>query len=241
VRATLEGVDEGGEGLLAFADPDGGERAMALAGYPPLPPYIRRREEEALRRRRADRSRYQTVFARQPGSVAAPTAGLHFTPPLFEALAARGVEVVKLVLHVGVGTFKPVRAERVEDHRMDSERAVVGADVAAALNAALDEGRDVVAVGTTTVRTLETATGPDGRVGPLDGMTDLFIHPPYRFRFPYSGLLTNFHLPRSTLLMLVSAYAGRERVLAAYEDAKRRGYRFYSLGDAMLFQGGPVG
>jgi len=228
-------VESLGEGRFTVRLPEGATAMSVMRrwGEMPTPPYIRAR----LR----DQARYQTTFARVEGSVAAPTAGLHFTPPLFEALAARGVEVVKLVLHVGVGTFKPVRAERVEDHRMDSERAVVGADVAAALNAALDEGRAVVAVGTTTVRTLETATGPDGRVGPLDGMTDLFIHPPYRFRFPYSGLLTNFHLPRSTLLMLVSAYAGKERVLAAYEDAKRRGYRFYSLGDAMLFQGGPVG
>jgi S-adenosylmethionine:tRNA ribosyltransferase-isomerase len=224
-----------GEGRFIVGLPEGATAMSVMRrwGEMPTPPYIRSR----LR----DQARYQTTFARVDGSVAAPTAGLHFTPPLFEALAARGVEVVKLVLHVGVGTFKPVRAERVEDHRMDAERATVGADVAGTLNGAMGDGRRVFAVGTTTVRTLETATGPDGRVRPFDGMTGLFIHPPYRFRFPYSGLLTNFHLPRSTLLMLVSAYAGRERVLGAYEDAKRLGYRFYSLGDAMLFQGGPVG
>ena len=224
-----------GEGRFIVRLPDGATAMSVMRrwGEMPTPPYIRTRLN--------DQARYQTTFARVDGSIAAPTAGLHFTPSLLEGLSARGVQVIKLVLHVGVGTFKPVRAERVEDHRMDAERAVVSADVAAALNVAIDEGRSVVAVGTTTVRTLETATGPEGRVRPFDGMTDLFIHPPYRFHFPYSGLLTNFHLPRSTLLMLVSAYAGRERVLAAYEDAKRLGYRFYSLGDAMMFRGGPVG
>ncbi len=233
VEAEL--VESLGEGRFTVRLPEGATAISVMRrwGEMPTPPYIRSRL--------TDPARYQTTFARVDGSVAAPTAGLHFTPGLLDDMAARGVEMVKLVLHVGVGTFKPVRAEHVEDHRMDAERASVGADAAEALNRAVAGGRRVIAVGTTTVRTLESATGPDGLVRSFDGWTDLFIHPPYRFRFPYSGLLTNFHLPRSTLIMLVSAYAGRERVLSAYELAKREGYRFHSLGDAMLVQGGSVG
>jgi S-adenosylmethionine:tRNA ribosyltransferase-isomerase len=205
---------------------------MERWGEMPTPPYIRSRLE--------DQDRYQTVFSRVGGSVAAPTAGLHFNDPLMGALDAAGVSMVKLVLHVGYGTFQPVRVDRVEDHVMESERLEVSAGVAANINDALDGGRRVVAVGTTTVRALESATDGDGRVLPLSRPTDLFIYPGYAFRFPYSGLLTNFHLPRSTLLMLVSAYAGRERMLAAYREAVSEGYRFYSLGDGMLIEGGPV-
>ncbi len=208
------------------------EEVMARWGEMPTPPYIRSR----LR----DQDRYQTIFARVDGSVAAPTAGLHFNGPLVEALEGAGVSVVKLVLHVGYGTFQPVRVDRVEDHVMESERLEVSSGVAAAINEALDTGRRVFAVGTTTVRALESATDGGGRVLPLSLSTDLFIYPGYAFRFPYSGLMTNFHLPRSTLLMLVSAYADRERVLAAYDEAVREGYRFYSLGDGMLILGGPV-
>lgn len=209
------------------------EGVMARWGQMPTPPYIRTHL--------SDQDRYQTAYARVDGSVAAPTAGLHFNGPLLEALDGAGVALVKLVLHVGYGTFQPVRVDRVEDHVMESERLEVSAGVASAINDALDTGRRVFAVGTTTVRSLESATDGDGRVLPVSHATDLFIHPGYAFRFPYSGLMTNFHLPRSTLLMLVSAYAGRERVMAAYEEAVRRGYRFYSLGDGMLIQGGPVG
>ena len=224
-----------GEGTFRVRMPVGttATSAMRRWGEMPTPPYIRSR----LR----DQARYQTTFARVDGSIAAPTAGLHFTPRMFDGFAHSGVSVVRLVLHVGLGTFKPVRAEREQDHVMDSERASVPGAVADALNEAIEGGRRVYAVGTTTVRSLETATGTDGRVRPFEGATDLFIYPPYRFKFPYSGMLTNFHLPRSTLLMLVSAYAGRDRILSAYEEAKATGYRFDSLGDAMLIQGGPVG
>jgi len=233
VEAEL--VQSLGEGKFRVGLPEGttAMSVMSRWGEMPTPPYIRGR----LR----DQARYQTTFARVDGSVAAPTAGLHFTPRMFEELARSGVSVVRLVLHVGLGTFKPVRAEREQDHVMDSEWVNVPKEVADALNGAVEEGRHVFAVGTTTVRSLETATDERGHVRPFEGATDLFIYPPHRFRFPYSGMLTNFHLPRSTLLMLVSAYAGRGRILRAYEEAKAAGYRFYSLGDAMLIQGGPVG
>ena len=209
------------------------ELVMARWGEMPTPPYIRTRL--------GDQDRYQTAYARVDGSVAAPTAGLHFNDTIMDGLDRAGVSLVKLVLHVGYGTFQPVRVDRVEDHVMESERLEVSTGVAASVNEALDAERRVFAVGTTTVRALESATDGDGRLLPLSRPTDLFIHPGYGFRFPYSGLLTNFHLPRSTLLMLVSAYAGRERVMAAYQEAVGEGYRFYSLGDGMLIEGGPEG
>jgi S-adenosylmethionine:tRNA ribosyltransferase-isomerase len=240
----LVGEDEGGASVLLGEARGPGRyevtvegtttpgEVMARWGEMPTPPYIRTRLQ--------DQDRYQTAYARVDGSVAAPTAGLHFNGPLMEALDGAGVGLVKLVLHVGYGTFQPVRVDRVEDHLMESEWMEVSAGVAAAINEALDDGRRVFAVGTTTVRALESATDGDGRVLPVSLATDLFIYPGYTFRFPYSGLMTNFHLPRSTLLMLVSAYSGRERVMAAYDEAVREGYRFYSLGDGMLIQGGPV-
>lgn len=196
-------------------------------GHVPLPPYIKRED------RAEDRERYQTVFAAQPGAVAAPTAGLHFTPALLERLAARGVEVARVTLHVGIGTFKPVTAALVHEHVMDEERYDVPEATAAAIAAARRRGGRVVAVGTTTVRTLESAAGEGGEVRSGAGRTGLFVYPGYRFRV-VDVLLTNFHLPRSTLLMMVSAFAGRERVLAAYREAVEAGYRFYSYGDAML-------
>ena len=205
---------------------------MDRHGEMPTPPYIRTQL--------VDQDRYQTTYARVDGSVAAPTAGLHFNDSLLEGLDAAGVTLVKLVLHVGYGTFQPVRVDQVEDHVMESERLEVSAGVASTINDALDGGRRVFAVGTTTVRALESATDGDGRVLPVSRPTDLFIYPGYRFRFPYSGLMTNFHLPRSTLLMLVSAYAGRDRMLASYREAVEKEYRFYSLGDGMLITGGPV-
>lgn len=197
-------------------------------GHVPLPPYIRRGDRES------DRRRYQTIFAADRGSIAAPTAGLHFTDSVKEALQARGVEIASVTLHVGYGTFQPVRTERVEDHRIEAERYQVDASTAQAVNAALDEGRRVVAVGTTTTRTLEAvAAANGGRLTATAGETDLFIYPGFRFQV-IRGLVTNFHLPQSSLLMLVSAFAGREHVLAAYREAVREGYRFYSYGDAML-------
>jgi S-adenosylmethionine:tRNA ribosyltransferase-isomerase len=196
-------------------------------GDVPLPPYIRRPGNAA------DRERYQTVYARERGSVAAPTAGLHFTAGLLEQVEALGVSVVPVTLHVGVGTFRPVDVERVEDHRMHSERYELSDGAARLLNRARAGGRRVWAVGTTSARTLETAISPNGSFRSSTGWTDLFIHPPYRFR-AVDGLLTNFHLPRSSLLMLVAALTGRERVLEAYRHAAEQRYRFYSYGDAML-------
>jgi S-adenosylmethionine:tRNA ribosyltransferase-isomerase len=197
-------------------------------GHVPLPPYIKRDDRES------DRHRYQTIFAARRGSIAAPTAGLHFTGPVQDALRARGVQVAAITLHVGYGTFQPVRTERVEDHRVEAEWYEVGAATAGAINAALDENRRVIAVGTTTTRTLEAvAAANGGRLAAGAGQTDLFIYPGFRFQV-IRGLLTNFHLPQSSLLMLVAAFAGRDRILAAYRAAVAHGYRFYSYGDATL-------
>ena len=197
-------------------------------GHMPLPPYIKRAD------RPVDRERYQTVFARERGSIAAPTAGLHFTPQILDALSARGVQRVTVTLHVGYGTFQPVRVDRVEDHRVEGEHYEVSPDTAAAVNTARHEGRRVIAVGTTTTRTLESlAVNANGDVLPGSGETTLFIHPGFRFNV-VSGLITNFHLPKSSLLMLVAAFAGTDHVLAAYREAVARGYRFYSYGDAMV-------
>jgi S-adenosylmethionine:tRNA ribosyltransferase-isomerase len=204
------------------------DEAIDAIGHVPLPPYIKRQD------RGDDRERYQTVFATSRGSVAAPTAGLHFNPALMSALAARGIDVVEITLHVGYGTFQPVRVDRVEDHAMDSERYEIGGAAAGAITRARSERRRIIAVGTTTTRTLEAvARAHDNEVVATAGSTDLFIYPGFEFRV-IDGLLTNFHVPRSSLLMLVSAFAGRERVLAAYEAAIAARYRFYSYGDAML-------
>jgi S-adenosylmethionine:tRNA ribosyltransferase-isomerase len=193
----------------------------------PLPPYIRRPD------RPEDRERYQTVFAREEGSVAAPTAGLHFTSALLEALAARGIERAEILLHVGPGTFKPVMAEDVEEHRIEPEPFTVPPEAAEAVRSARRRCGRVVAVGTTVVRALEAAVREDGGVEPAEGETALVVVPGFRFR-AVDALVTNFHLPRSSLLLLVCAFAGRERVLAAYAEALRSGYRFLSYGDAML-------
>lgn len=202
--------------------------AIDAIGHIPLPPYIKRGDAPA------DRDRYQTVFSRDPGSIAAPTAGLHFTPALLDALASRGVARVAITLHVGYGTFQPIRVERVEDHQMEPEHFEVSAGTAAALTAARREGRRIITVGTTSTRTIESlAIDAGGAVQPGHGETALFIHPGHQFRL-VSGMITNFHLPQSSLIMLVSALAGREHVLAAYETAVKERYRFYSYGDAML-------
>ena len=204
------------------------ERAIDAVGHVPLPPYIKRRD------RKDDREGYQTVYARVRGSVAAPTAGLHFTPSLLAELEARGVQRVAITLHVGYGTFKPIRAERVDAHTLDAEPFEIARAAAATINRALDKGRRVLAVGTTTTRTLEAvALAGGGRVRPASGVTDLFIYPGFHFAV-VGGLLTNFHLPRSSLLLLVCAFAGRERVLGAYREAIEHRYRFFSYGDAML-------
>jgi S-adenosylmethionine:tRNA ribosyltransferase-isomerase len=203
-----------GERVIAFNAPVDFEKLGRL----PLPPYIRRASDAA------DAERYQTIFARSPGAIAAPTAGLHFTPEILKKIPHAFV-----TLHVGVGTFKPVQAEEIGGHRMHSERFAIGEAAARAIDAA----KRVVAVGTTTVRVLETCMRRDGKILPQESATDIFIHPPFEFRIT-GALLTNFHLPRSTLLMLVSAFAGREFVLRAYAEAIREKYRFYSYGDCML-------
>jgi S-adenosylmethionine:tRNA ribosyltransferase-isomerase len=203
------------------------DEAVDRIGHVPLPPYIKRDDDQA------DRERYQTVYASERGSVAAPTAGLHFSQPLLDALAARGVERTAVTLHVGYGTFKPVRVEHIEEHQVDAEQLEVSDAAAGALTRARRDGRRIIAVGTTTARTLESLTIDAGEVRAARGSTDLFIRPGHEFQL-VSGLLTNFHLPRSSLLMLVSAFAGRERVMAAYREAVQNKYRFYSYGDAML-------
>ena len=204
------------------------DEAVDAIGHMPLPPYIKRDD------RADDRNRYQTVFAQARGSIAAPTAGLHFTPQLTAALADRGVELAEITLHVGYGTFQPIRVHRVEDHRLEAERYEIGAASAAAINRARADHRRIVAVGTTTTRTLEAVVrSHDGAIAAGQGDTDLFIYPGAEFRI-VGGLLTNFHLPQSSLLMLVSAFAGRDRVRSAYDAAIAERYRFYSYGDAML-------
>ena len=200
--------------------------AIERHGHVPLPPYVERGDGAD------DAERYQTVYAREAGSVAAPTAGLHFTPELLAALERRGVERAEVVLHVGAGTFKPVEVDDPAAHAMHEEWYTVGADAAARINAARGRGARVWAVGTTTLRTLESATGSDGTVAAGEGETRIFIRPPARVRSA-DALVTNFHLPRSTLLMLVAAFAGYDLTMRAYEAAVAEGYRFYSYGDAM--------
>jgi S-adenosylmethionine:tRNA ribosyltransferase-isomerase len=220
----------GRDGEFYVLEIEGDEPLAGLlerTGHVPLPPYIERSDTSS------DRTRYQTVYAREPGAVAAPTAGLHFDEPLLARLRAAGVEFGYVTLHVGAGTFQPLRVECIEDHRMHPEWLRVGAAVAAQVNAAKHDRRRVIAVGTTVVRALESAATDEGKVAPFEGETDIFIHPGYRFR-AVDALITNFHLPESTLLMLVCAFAGTDAVLAAYRHAVARKYRFYSYGDAMF-------
>jgi S-adenosylmethionine:tRNA ribosyltransferase-isomerase len=219
-----------GEVVLTFAA-EGAmlDAAIAEVGVPPLPPYISARRPTDER----DVEDYQTVFAREEGAVAAPTAGLHFTDELLARLAARGVERHQVTLHVGPGTFLPVKTDRLEDHVMHAEFGRISADTAAALTAARARGGRIVAVGTTSLRLLESAVDEDGRIRPFSGETAIFIKPGHRFR-AVDLLMTNFHLPRSTLFVLVSAFSGRETMLAAYRHAIASGYRFYSYGDASL-------
>jgi S-adenosylmethionine:tRNA ribosyltransferase-isomerase len=198
-------------------------------GHVPLPPYISRSDSPA------DRNRYQTIYARERGSVAAPTAGLHFTPEILAQLKARGIETAEITLHVGLGTFQPVRVEQVEEHRLHGESYSISSGAAEQINQALDDRRRIIAVGTTTVRTLEYSARNSGRVAAGVGEADLFIYPGFQFRI-VDALLTNFHLPQSTLLMLVCAFAGKEHVLAAYRHAVEQRYRFYSYGDCMFVE-----
>jgi len=219
---------EFGERLLRFAPVEDFFAALDRIGHMPLPPYIRRNDASA------DRNRYQTVFSHEPGSVAAPTAGLHFTPQILDAMAARGVEIVRVTLHVGLGTFAPLRVSRLDEIRLHRERYTLSESTADAINRAVKEGRRIVAAGTTVVRTLEHCAmqAAGSELKPHSGVTEIFISPGFNFRL-VGALLTNFHLPQSSLLILVSAFAGREAVLAAYRHAVRHGYRFFSYGDCM--------
>jgi S-adenosylmethionine:tRNA ribosyltransferase-isomerase len=236
LMAEVTEVNDEGHRRLEFSGTPDILRELEALGEMPLPPYIERHGEET-----GDRERYQTIFARTPGSVAAPTAGLHFTPELIEKLRGRGVRVCFVTLHVGAGTFLPVKAENIADHRMHSERFEIGTETVAAVNQARESGRRVIAAGTTTTRALESVARQNaGKLNVYTGKTDIFIFPPARFAI-VDALLTNFHLPESTLLMLVSAFAapaekirGRDLVLAAYAEAIRERYRFFSYGDAML-------
>jgi S-adenosylmethionine:tRNA ribosyltransferase-isomerase len=220
-----------GERTLRFAAGEDFFETVERLGHVPLPPYIGRDD------RPEDRERYQTVYARERGSVAAPTAGLHFTPEILGQLRQRGIETAEITLHVGLGTFQPVRVERVEEHTLHREAFHISAEAAAAVNRAREAGRRVVAVGTTSVRTLEYAASlsAHGRIVAGAGEADIFIYPGYRFRV-VGALLTNFHLPQSTLLMLVCAFGGKDRVLAAYRHAVEQEYRFYSYGDCMFLE-----
>jgi|TARA_R100000501_G_scaffold18412_1_gene38610 S-adenosylmethionine:tRNA ribosyltransferase-isomerase len=220
---------EGGEVRFGFTADQPIEAAIAAAGTMPLPPYIASKRPTDER----DAEDYQTMFAREDGAVAAPTAALHFTDALMHALSERGVATETLTLHVGAGTFLPVKVEDTDQHRMHSEWGRIDGAAADRLNEARAAGGRVIAVGTTSLRLLESATGKDGIIRPFSGDTDIFITPGYRFR-AIDGLMTNFHLPRSTLFMLVSALMGRERMQAAYAHAIRQEYRFYSYGDASL-------
>jgi S-adenosylmethionine:tRNA ribosyltransferase-isomerase len=228
LKAEVIARGEFGERTLRFEPVPDFVAAVERIGHVPLPPYIGRDDSPK------DRERYQTVYARERGSVAAPTAGLHFTPEILAQLNASGIETTEVTLHVGLGTFQPIHEERVEEHHLHREWFRVSPEAAEKVNKALDTNRRVIAVGTTAVRTLEY-TGRSGRVEPGTGDTDLFIYPGYRFRV-VGAMLTNFHLPKSTLLMLVSALAGREVVLKAYEHAVERKYRFYSYGDCMFVE-----
>lgn len=222
IEGVVLGVTEAGSRLIEFEKAI--EPLIREIGAIPLPPYI----HHPL----SDPERYQTVFARVDGSVAAPTAGLHFTPELMRRIEDKGAKFLFVTLHIGLDTFKPVKEENVEDHKMHSEYCELDEKVAEEINRARREGRRIIAVGTTSVRVLETAATEEG-VRPFKGQTDLFIYPGYRFRV-VDALITNFHLPRSTLIMLVSAFAGKEFIMRAYQEAIKLRYRFYSFGDAML-------
>ena len=228
IRAEVTAVLDEGKRELSFTISGSVEAFLERAGHMPLPPYIHNDSPEAAQR-------YQTVFARVPGSVAAPTASLHFTQRLFDALRAAGVEIARLTLDVGVGTFRPIAAERLDAHTMHAEAYAISPEAALQIRSAQREGRRVIAAGTTVVRALEGNAAQFGEIRPGEHVTDLFVRPGFRFAV-VDALITNFHLPRSTLLVLVSAFAGRERMLAAYREAIALQYRFYSFGDAMLIE-----
>ncbi len=221
----VEDITESGERIVRFEYDGVFEEIIGRIGNMPLPPYIKSKLE--------DKSRYQTVYAKTDGSAAAPTAGLHFTPELLQTLKDKGVQIVNVLLHVGLGTFRPVKEEVITDHKMHSEYYEISAEAAEAINRAKSEGRRVIAVGTTSVRTLESVADEKGFVKACNGNTEIFIYPPYKLKC-VDALITNFHLPESTLIMLVAALTGREEILSLYKLAVEKRYRFFSFGDAMM-------
>lgn len=223
---VIDVVEEGNR-LIQFTYDGIFEEILDQLGQMPLPPYITHQLK--------DKNRYQTVYAKHSGSAAAPTAGLHFTPELLEEIQKKGVQIAHVTLHVGLGTFRPVKVENIMEHHMHSEFYQIEASEAEKINRAKEEGHRVICVGTTSCRTVESAAGDDGKLRECSGWTDIFIYPGYRFKI-LDCLITNFHLPESTLIMLVSALAGRDHVLGAYEEAVKEKYRFFSFGDAMLIQ-----
>ena len=225
LTGVVESVAEGGNRIVRFEYEGIFLEVLERLGKMPLPPYIKEELQDA--------ERYQTVYSRELGSAAAPTAGLHFTPELLEKIARMGVRICFVTLHVGLGTFRPVKEDEIEDHEMHSEFCVVSSETARIVNETKENGGRVIAVGTTSCRTLESFTGEDGRLRDGSGWTNIFIYPGYRFKC-IDALITNFHLPESTLIMLVSALAGREHILNAYNTAVRERYRFFSFGDAMF-------
>ena len=227
LKGTVADVVEEGNRLIQFAYDGIFEEILDRLGQMPLPPYITHQLQ--------DKNRYQTVYAKHEGSAAAPTAGLHFTKELLEQIEQMGVKIARVTLHVGLGTFRPVKVENVLDHHMHSEYYMVEEAAAEMINTTKKQGGRVICVGTTSCRTIESAATEDGMVKAGRGWTEIFIYPGYRFRV-LDGLLTNFHLPESTLVMLVSALAGREHVLSAYQEAVRQRYRFFSFGDAMFIK-----
>lgn len=226
VGEVMDVVEEGNR-LIHFEYEGIFEEILDQLGQMPLPPYITHRLK--------DKNRYQTVYAKYDGSAAAPTAGLHFTPELLQTIREKGVHIAEVTLHVGLGTFRPVKVENVSEHHMHSEFYMIDEKAADTINAAKRAGGRIICVGTTSCRTLESAAKEDGTIEPTSGWTDIFIYPGYRFKI-LDSLITNFHLPESTLLMLVSALAGREHVLAAYQEAIENKYRFFSFGDAMFIE-----
>ncbi len=225
LKATVTGIGEMGERTVRFDYNGVFEDILSKLGEMPLPPYIKKKL--------ANSQRYQTVYAKNSGSCAAPTAGLHFTPELLGRIREKGVKIIEVLLHVGLGTFRPVQTDDVESHKMHSEYYYISSTAADSLNNAINEGKRIICVGTTSVRTLESAVLPDGTFRECSGETDIFIYPPYKFRV-VGGLITNFHLPESTLIMLVSAFCGREETLKFYKEAVENRYRFFSFGDACL-------
>lgn len=222
---TVKGITDSGERIVSFEYDGIFEEILDRLGSMPLPPYIKTKLK--------DKNRYQTVYAKVDGSSAAPTAGLHFTPELLEKIKAKGVQVAEILLHVGLGTFRPVKEDVITNHKMHSEYFEVGEEAAKIITAAKKEGRRIIAVGTTSVRTLESIALDDGTVKPRKGNTQIFIYPPYKFKC-VDALITNFHLPESTLIMLVAAMCGREKILDLYKTAVEEKYRFFSFGDAMM-------